>query len=43
MLFSFFFEVEFLATKTTFKLLASLLHFDHLLFMGLTSQSVKVI
>jgi hypothetical protein len=28
MLFSFFFEVEFLATVTTFKLLASLFHFD---------------
>jgi hypothetical protein len=31
MLFSFFFEVKFLATKATFKLLALLLHFDHLL------------
>jgi hypothetical protein len=31
MLFSFFFEVEFLATVTTFKLLASLFHIDHLL------------
>jgi hypothetical protein len=31
MLFGFFFEVEFLTTKTAFKLLASLFHFDHLL------------
>ena len=38
MLFSFFFEVEFLATVTAFKLLASLFHFDHLLIIGLTSQ-----
>jgi hypothetical protein len=36
-LFSFLFEIEFLATVTAFKLLASLFHFDYLPAMRLTS------